>query len=1141
MNRTVWRVFVALLAFPAAGHASQSTCQCDGIADWDDPSFGRCDWWGDVHITKSWNSPEVFDFQSLGVYSYASTTKCGGDFEMQIFQCPYSKNGNAVAIGVAVKLNDGDVVIVANDTVTNPNDADVSTEKIENLKKGVNILSDDKCVRLNVNTKLIRRAPGLLHNGNLRIINEALTNEGICGAPSFGGEYVPPDSPDMLFPDAVFDDMCGYCKSQTGVSVPGCDSGAPGGGGDEPETSPGCEFMQLRPKGRKVVDCAGDQDAVIEEAKADGENCVAYVGLGKSFSCSEFCAEKGSTCEMAIDQPNGQQCVASVSSLDQIDTSTVNCDSKQFRDLLCVCKKPDNPAPGPTPEEACAEAAAKDGFTLMDAAKLCRDAADWLKGVPYPPTGASGDAGEKEAFLRACILDVCSAEPEDRKDVAENAGDQDPSEPPVESLPDGNTRLSWSLTGLDPGCSRTCKNDNCCGVVIYEGTSCEEPAGSPLWDSGVSVRYTSSPSNVLSKEVKTGLANDDVLGRTVVIHDKKGRKIACGIIEPSTTTVFEKYPKYGGDLPLTSGGVQALILLAWCLCSVQVESDDETQTLSWLFTQGLDPRCDKTTCTAANCCGVHIHEGTTCSNAASVGGHYWNKDLYPEDPWMDVRYVIEGSMPSAVNDLSVTTGYNADDIDGRAVVVHDYDGVRIGCAIIEMPEEEPVPVDGDDLYVFDLSPYVGSSSPYQPQGVIEVKSTDDSKTAHASAGVLSSPSMSCAESAGPHYWDGDGEDPWLSVKYDSSTDPANVLFVEVDTGLGSSDLLGRTVVIHDKTGARIACGIIEESTTTVFEEYPNYGGDLPLTSGGVKVESDDEMQSLSWLFTQGLDPRCDKTTCTAANCCGVHIHEGTTCSDADAIGGHFWNKDLYPEDPWMDIRYVIEGSMPSKVNDLSVTTGFPAEKINGRAVVVHDYDGVRIGCATIKICVDSGSTVQGAIEKLEDAVDQIKDALSDLSAMVNSSHGKGGHSGYHSYGAYGADQGDDGKYKCSHICGDICGTQHPQPAHCQSQCKQRQNAILDIVQVYCIQGLCPSLLETNEEVGLLQRRTEREEQELEAEVGGRCREIPKYCQLFCKRGFLLPVGDGYDVIKKCREECEANFSAFQVPLQKYVEAGCCAA
>ena len=384
------------------GHASQGTCQCDGIADWDDPSFGRCDWWGDVHITKSWNSPSVFDFQSLGVYSYASTTKCGGDFEMQIFQCPYSKNGNAVAIGVAVKLNDGDVVIVAKRHSDQPQRCGcVDGEDREPEERCQHPQRRQVCSAQREH-EAHPQAPGLLHNGNLRIINEALTNEGICGAPSFGGSYVSPDSPDMLFPDEVFGDMCGYCKSQTGVSVPGC--GAPGNGDDEPEISPGCEFMQLRPKGRKVVDCSGDQDAVIEEAKADGENCVAYVGLGKSFSCSDFCAEKGSTCEMAIDQPNGQQCVASVSSLDQIDTNTVNCDSKQFRDLLCVCKKPDNPAPGPTPEEACA--ATMDGFTLTDAATLCREKADWLKGVPYPPTGASGAAGEKEAFLRACILDV---------------------------------------------------------------------------------------------------------------------------------------------------------------------------------------------------------------------------------------------------------------------------------------------------------------------------------------------------------------------------------------------------------------------------------------------------------------------------------------------------------------------------------------------------------------------------------------------------------------------------------------------------------------------------------------------------------------------------------------------------------------
>ena len=154
----------------------------------------------------------------------------------------------------------------------------------------------------------------------------------------------------------------------------------------------------------------------------------------------------------------------------------------------------------------------------------------------------------------------------------------------------------------------------------------------------------------------------------------------------------------------------------------QVESDDDTQTLSWLFTQGLDPTCSGP-CTAMNCCGVHIHEGTSCDDASTIGGHFWNMDLIPEDPWQDIRYTIQGGLPSALNDLSVTTGLGPEDITGRTVVVHDYNGVRIGCAVIQDVVELPAaPVDGEDLYAFDFSPYPGSSSPYQPTGVVEVKS-----------------------------------------------------------------------------------------------------------------------------------------------------------------------------------------------------------------------------------------------------------------------------------------------------------------------------------------------------------------------------------------------------------------------------------
>ena len=268
-----------------------------------------------------------------------------------------------------------------------------------------------------------------------------------------------------------------------------------------------------------------------------------------------------------------------------------------------------------------------------------------------------------------------------------------------------------------------------------------------------------------------------------------------------------------------------------------------------------------------------------------------------------------------------------------------------------------------------------------------------------------------------------------------------------------------------------------------------------------QVESDDETQTLSWLFTQGLDPRCSDP-CTANNCCGVHIHEGTSCASADAVGGHFWDMDQYPADPWQDVRYVIEGSLPSKVNDLKVTTGLSAAQVNGRTVIVHDYDGVRIGCATIKICIDTGSTVKGAIDKLEEAVDQIKDALTDLEGVVaakSSNHSGKGYShsgsGYHSYHSSSHPK-EQQPYKCNNICGDICSTQHPQPASCQHMCKTRQNAIIPIAQVFCSKGLCPfspmpMLTETNEEVGLLQRKSHQDE-----EVGA-CRPVSKYCTLFC--------------------------------------------
>ena len=154
------------------------------------------------------------------------------------------------------------------------------------------------------------------------------------------------------------------------------------------------------------------------------------------------------------------------------------------------------------------------------------------------------------------------------------------------------------------------------------------------------------------------------------------------------------------------------------------DDGDGTQTLSWIFTQGVDPRCTSAG-PAANSCSVQIFDGTSPD---APGNPYWNQGDIPQNPWPQVRYIVQGSLPTAVNDVEVTTGLTSADLDGRVVVVYDYDGVPVGIAIIELPEDVPEPAEGDDLYVFDFSPYPGSSSPYQPTGVVEVKSTDNGVT-----------------------------------------------------------------------------------------------------------------------------------------------------------------------------------------------------------------------------------------------------------------------------------------------------------------------------------------------------------------------------------------------------------------------------
>eukprot|EP00746_Dinoflagellata_sp_MGD_P006628 gnl/MRDRNA2_/MRDRNA2_113018_c0_seq1.p1 gnl/MRDRNA2_/MRDRNA2_113018_c0~~gnl/MRDRNA2_/MRDRNA2_113018_c0_seq1.p1 ORF type:complete len:258 (-),score=39.14 gnl/MRDRNA2_/MRDRNA2_113018_c0_seq1:198-971(-) len=99
-------------------------------------------------------------------------------------------------------------------------------------------------------------------------------------------------------------------------------------------------------------------------------------------------------------------------------------------------------------------------------------------------------------------------------------------------------KLSWDFSGMDPKCEGgPGEKPNSCGVHIHKGESCKEDALGHYFasaeDPWKTITYTSkngkaSKSNV---EVTTELTNADVKGRTFIVHNYEGARVACGILK----------------------------------------------------------------------------------------------------------------------------------------------------------------------------------------------------------------------------------------------------------------------------------------------------------------------------------------------------------------------------------------------------------------------------------------------------------------------------------------------------------------------------------------------------------------------------------------------------------------------------------
>lgn len=132
----------------------------------------------------------------------------------------------------------------------------------------------------------------------------------------------------------------------------------------------------------------------------------------------------------------------------------------------------------------------------------------------------------------------------------------------VESTP-AFQAMTYSLDGTDPKCGPVAPAGvkNACGIHIHVGKDCADASsiGGHFWNKSAtasdpwqSVTYSTNGLQAASEKspvfVMTGLTDEEVEGRVVVVHDATGARIACSPLSKSVAKNFVAYPGYEGSL-----------------------------------------------------------------------------------------------------------------------------------------------------------------------------------------------------------------------------------------------------------------------------------------------------------------------------------------------------------------------------------------------------------------------------------------------------------------------------------------------------------------------------------------------------------------------------------------------------------------
>ena len=402
--------------------------------------------------------------------------------------------------------------------------------------------------------------------------------------------------------------------------------------------------------------------------------------------------------------------------------------------------------------------------------------------------------------------------------------------------------------------------------------------------------------------------------------------------------------------------------------------------------------------------GAHVHSGTSCASAGDVGGHYYNNALTNgTDPWSTV-WEKDAGTTSATGMFMIYSGYEFVDNHKHTFVIHQQDGTKIGCGVLESTSEllsglvSPYPdiqlgrrnlqLTYDSQSAVWITPKAGGGLRvyYSLEGLVE-------NGVSGGAHIHSGSSCGHEDLVGDHFWTPSTDaDPWnantMWTKTNMSTTASG--FFDVISGYDLSGNDGHTFVIHDAPG-RVKCGVLSiaplgnpcididecaEGLDTCSEVCKNTMGSFSCTAAcGAGYASGLHAKiggypngTLGGIVANSLSPSSEAFVSAredggltvyyklegleaSETSGGAHIHSGLSCATPDVVGGHYPDSTTTPsdEDPWgATTKWEKAAGATTAVGSFHVAATVVNFAMNqGHTFVVHNEAGGRIGCGVL--------------------------------------------------------------------------------------------------------------------------------------------------------------------------------------------------